>query len=118
MGLSHVGVAPVNLLALILVFGLVRLVLRLAGRWYPVPETPQPKAPRPLKPKTGGDCPFCRAEELARQTDSPVNEEPLRLPPPPWRSTRSPRGRRKASRTEGEASLIGWLVSDGGEFSH
>jgi len=101
MGPNHVAVAPVNLLVLILVFGLFQLVFRLASRRRRTPAQPHPKGPCHLKPKSGADCPFCRAEQLAGP--SYHNEEGPRLLPPPWRSTRSSRGRRKASHTEGFA---------------
>ncbi len=91
MGPDHVEVAPVNLLVLILLLGLVQLVFRLASRRRPTPEQLQLKAPHLLKPKSAADCPFCRGEPLAGQ--SYHNKEDSRLLPPPWRSTRNPRGR-------------------------
>ena len=107
MGPDHLEVTLLNMLVLILLFGLLRLVCRLAFSRGRATALPQPRAPRPLKAKTGADCPFCRAEALAHQidrpNDSPNNEEYPRLPPPPWHSVRSQRGRKKASRTEGFA---------------
>jgi hypothetical protein len=94
MGTDHVGIASLNLLVLILLFGLVRLVL---GHWHPT-DQPHPKAPRPLKPKSAADCPFCQAA----QTDN-NHEDILRVLPRPWRESRSPRGRKKESTTEGYA---------------
>ena len=107
MGPDHLEVTLLNRLVLILLFGLLRLVCRVAFSRGRATALPQPRAPRPLKAKTGADCPVCRAEALAHQidrpNDSPNNEEYPRLPPPPWYSVRSQRGRKKASRTEGFA---------------
>ena len=90
--------APLNLLVFVLIFGLILLFpwselwRRSNGRAAPA------KRPRPLKPKTGADCPFCQAEP---RTD--VNEGRAAVSPRPWREVRSPRGRQKASRTRGFA---------------
>lgn len=103
MGLDHLEVVPLNMLDLVLLFGLFRLVFHLAWRRCRAAALPQSRVPRPLKPKTGADCPFCRAKALAHQRDDPIHEEHPSLLPAPWRSTRSRRGRKKASRTEGFA---------------
>jgi len=68
MGPGHLGVAPVNLFVLILLFGFVRLVFRLTFSQRPNPGQPKLKAPRPLKPKSAADCPVCRGEQLAAQS--------------------------------------------------
>jgi len=103
MGPDHLKVTPLNVLVFVLLLEVFWLVFWLAFCRRRTPALPLPKAPRPLRPKSEADCPFCRAEELARHSDNPVNEEHPRLPPQPWHSTRSPRGRKKASRTEGFA---------------
>jgi transposase-like protein len=103
MGPDHLEFAPLNVLVLVLLFGLFRLVFRLALSQCRTAEQPRPKVPRPLRPKSGADCPFCRAEELARHSDNPTHEVRPRRPPQSWRSTWSRPGRKKASRTEGFA---------------
>ena len=65
MGPGHLGVAPVNLFVLILLFGFVRLVFRLTFSQSPNRGQLQLKAPRPLKPRSAADCPLCRAQQLA-----------------------------------------------------
>ena len=56
------------------------------------------KRPRPLKPKTGADCPLCRVEQGAT-----VGEGTAAVAPRPWREVRSRRGRKKGSETAGYA---------------
>jgi hypothetical protein len=51
----------------------------------------KPKTPRPLKPKTADDCPFCRAEPA--KTIDPQPKQPLK----PWSEVKSHRGRKKPS---------------------
>ncbi len=58
---------------------------------------PKPKTPRPLKPKTANDCPWCRAEKNIQ--DDPQSKQP----PKPWREVKSPRGRKKTISTQGYA---------------
>ncbi len=85
------GFALLNLLVVFLVFGLMLLVpwselwRRLAVRDVPA------KGPRPLKPKTEAHCPLCRMEQGAHR-----QEGSAAVLPRPWRSGRSPRGRKKA----------------------
>jgi IS1 family transposase len=58
----------------------------------------KPKTPRPLKPKTGDDCPLCRAEKGASRA-----KPGGRPTPPPWCEVRSRRGRKKRIPTQGYA---------------
>ena len=98
MGGNTVGLAPLNLLVFVLVFGLV-LLFPWSELWRrPGVRAAAAKQPRPLKPKTGADCPLCHAGPT---TD--VNEGRAAVSPRPWREVRSPRGRQKASRTRGYA---------------
>ena len=97
MGGNSVGLAPLNLLVFVLVFGLI-LLFPWSGLWRRPDVRAAAKQPRPLKPKTGADCPFCQTEPT---TD--VTEERAVVSPRPWREVRSPRGRRKASQTRGFA---------------
>jgi hypothetical protein len=89
------SVAPVNLLVVVLVFGLLLLWSEL---WRTPVARAAAKGPRPLQPKTGADCPLSRAEQGAI-----TNEGKVAVPPRPWREERSRRGRKKASVTEGYA---------------
>ena len=98
MGGNTVGLAPLNLLVFVLVFGLVLLFPWPELRGKPAAREPTAKRPRLLKPKTGADCPFCQAGPT---TD--VNEGRATVGPRPWRDVRSPRGRQKASHTRGFA---------------
>jgi bacterioferritin-associated ferredoxin len=74
------------------------------------------KAPWPLKPKTGGDCPVCQAEQGAY-----VDEGDQAILPRSWREGRSRRGRKKEIATAGYACVcygimdqaIYALVADG-----
>ena len=77
MGADCVGVAPLDSLALILLFGLVRVALGPRR----VAEPSPPKSPRPLKPKSGADCPLCQAE----QGGEVVDEGTPRVQPRPRR---------------------------------
>ena len=89
------SVAVLKLLAIVLVFGLVLL-------WFDLRRKPVVRAAakslRPLKPKTGADCPLCRTEQGAC-----INERAIRARPRPWREGRSRHGRKKESGTEGYA---------------
>ena len=58
---------------------------------------PKLKTPRPLKPKTAEDCPFCRAEKEKREDPQP--KQPLK----PWLEVKSPRGRKKTLSTQGHS---------------
>ncbi len=60
MGSGTYGSAPLNLLVVVLVFGLV-LVFAWPQLWRRPDVRKAPgKGPRPLKPKTGADCPLCQ----------------------------------------------------------
>ena len=57
----------------------------------------KPKTPRPLKPKTADDCPFCQADK--DKQDNPLPEKSLK----PWSEVKSSRGRKKTHSTQGYA---------------
>ena len=98
MGNSGYGFAPLNLLVVVLVFGLV-LLLPWSELWRkPVVREAAAKGPRPLKPETGADCPICQMEWGAF-----VNERSVPNLPRRWRSGRSQHGQKKAIVTEGYA---------------
>jgi IS1 family transposase len=63
-----------------------------------IPKEPQPKTPRPLKPKSEDDCHQCKAEKGI----SP-HTLVLATPPAPWCEVRSRRGRKKTIHTQGYA---------------
>jgi len=57
---------PVSLLILLAILILLRAILRsilLNHRPQPGTEEHKSKTPKPLKPKTEDDCPFCRGEK-------------------------------------------------------
>jgi hypothetical protein len=85
------GVAPLNLLLVVLVFGLLLLGSELWRK--PVVRVVATKRPRPLKPKTGADCPLCQVEQGAV-----MDEGSAAALPRPWRERRSRRGRKNLSR--------------------
>jgi len=58
---------------------------------------PKPKTPRPLKPKTADDYPFCRAEQA--KTIDPQPKQALK----PWSEVKSHRGRKKTLSTQGHS---------------
>ena len=89
------GFAPLNLLVVVLVFELLLLWSEL---WRKPVVRAVAKGPRPLKPKTGADCPLCRVEQGAT-----VGEGTAAVAPRPWREGRSRRGRKKGSVTTGYA---------------
>ena len=110
------GIASLNLLLVVLVFGLGSELWR-----KPVVRVVATKRPRPLKPETGADCPLCQVEQGAV-----IDEGSAAALPRLWRERRSRRGRKKASVTEGYAcdnaqcvyygitdSAIHALVADG-----
>ena len=98
MGRDSYGFAPLNLLVVVLVFGFV-LLFRWTELWRkPVAREAAGKRPRPLKPKTGADCPLCQVEQGAH-----IDEGSAAVLPRPWREGRSRRGRKKESVTEGYA---------------
>jgi hypothetical protein len=98
MGSGTDGLAPLNLLVVVLVLGLVLLLPWREVRRKPVVHAATAKGPRPLKPKTGADCPLCQAEHGAL-----MNEASGTVLPRPWREGRSRRGRKKGSVTAGYA---------------
>jgi IS1 family transposase/transposase-like protein len=63
-----------------------------------IPREPQPRTPRPLKPKCEDDCCLCQAEK-----GSSPNTLVLAWPSPPWCEVRSRRGRKKSIHTQGYA---------------
>ena len=87
------GIASLNLLLVVLVFGLGSELWR-----KPVVRVVATKRPRPLKPETGADCPLCQVEQGAV-----IDEGSAAALPRLWRERRSWRGRKKASVTEGYA---------------
>jgi len=98
MGRDSYGFAPLNLLVVVLVFGLV-LLFPWTELWRkPVAREAAGKRPRLLKPKTGADCPLCQVEQGAH-----IDEGGAAVLPRPWREGRSRRGRQKESVTEGYA---------------
>ena len=85
-------------LVLLLLLGLANL-----QRLFPFLELPrptaaptQPKAPRPLRPRSPDDCPACR-ETIP--PPPPTTTSPI----PPWRTAKSRGGRHKTIDTEGYA---------------
>ncbi len=62
------------------------------------PVANKTKTPRPLKPKTGEDCPLCRAGKAI-----PCNEPQTGPVLRPWREVKSVRGRKKTISTQGYA---------------
>jgi IS1 family transposase len=97
MGSDTYGCAPLNLLVVVLIFGLL-LLFPWTELWRKTVVREAAKGPRPLKPKTGADCPLCQAEQGAN-----VNEERVMVLPRPWREGRSRRGRKQGSVTAGNA---------------
>jgi hypothetical protein len=95
MEMGSDSVAPLNLLVVVLVFGLWLLWSEL---WRKPGVRAAAKGVRSLKPKTRADCPLCRVER-----GDLVNDESGPNLPRPWREGRSRRGRKKESATEGYA---------------
>ncbi len=82
---------------LLILWPLLRSIL-LNLRPHQGPAAHKFQTPRPLKPKTGDDCPLCRSEKkmlAARSVSHPT--------PPPWSDVRSRRGRKKTISTQGYA---------------
>jgi IS1 family transposase len=92
---------PVSLLILLAILNLLRAILQsilLNHRPQQGTQEHKPKTPRPLKPKTEDDCPFCRVEKGS------CIEKPGTCPAPePWSEVRSLRGRKKTIFTQGHA---------------
>lgn len=98
MGTGTYGFGPLNLLLVVLVFGSV-LLIPWPKPWRKAAVVgASAKARRPLKPNTGGKCPFCQAEHGAH-----VDEGGQAILPAPWREGRSRRGRKKEIPTAGDA---------------
>jgi hypothetical protein len=64
MGSDTYGCAPLNLLVVVLVVGLLLFPWTELWRKAVVREAGA-EGPRPLKPKTGADCPLCQVEQGA-----------------------------------------------------
>jgi hypothetical protein len=90
---------PVSLLILLAIFILLPVILQsilLNLRSQQGTPEHKPKTPRPLKPKTEDDCPFCREEKGS------CIEKPGTCPTPrPWSEVRNRRGRKKTIYTQG-----------------
>jgi hypothetical protein len=98
MGSDAHGFAPLNLLLVVLLFGIVLLLPGSLPWRKAAVEKSTAKASGPAKPKTGADCPICEGEQGAH-----VYEGSAAVLPRPWREGRSARGRKKASETRGHA---------------
>ena len=99
MGTSTFGYAPLDLLVLVALFGLVLLIDWPTPWRKTVPVKGAAKVSRPLKPKTGDDCASCQAAP-----GSHIDEEPHGAAAPgPWHAGRSPRGAKKKIPTQGYA---------------
>lgn len=92
---------PVSFLILLAILILLRAILQsilLKLRRQSGIQEHKPKTPRPLKPKTEDDCPFCREEKGS------CVEKPGTCPTPhPWAEVRNRRGRKKSTFTQGQA---------------
>jgi len=84
------------LLCLLAIFCISQLLLVAMVRFC-AKVAPKAKIPRPLRPKTADDCPFCRAEKDKRDSPQPKQA------PQPWREVRSHRGRKKTLSTQGHS---------------
>ena len=92
---------PVSLLILLAIFILLPVILQsilLNLRSQQGTPEHKPKTPRPLKPKTEDDCPFCREEK-----GSCIEKPETCGPPRPWSEVRNRRGRKKSIFTQGYA---------------
>ena len=92
---------PVSLLIVLAILILLRAILQsilLNLRPQPGTQEHKPKTPRPLKPKTEDDCPFCRADKV-----SPLEKPEIRLSLRPWSEVRNRRGGKKTIYTQGHA---------------
>ena len=82
------------ILCLLVIFWIRQLVvIRIS-----IKSGPKLKTPRPLKPKTADDCPFCKAEK--DKQDDPLSEQQTLKP---WSEVKSSRGRKKTHSTQGYA---------------
>jgi len=92
---------PVSLLILLAILILLPVILQsILLNFRPEQGTQEhkPKTPRPLKPKTEDDCPFCRADKV-----SPLEKPEIRPTLRPWSEVRNRRGRKKTIFTQGQA---------------
>ena len=71
MGSGTYGLAPLNLLVVVLVLGLVWWLPWREVRRKLVVQAAAPKEPRPLKPKTGVDCPSPSIDSLLIRQPGP-----------------------------------------------
>lgn len=79
---QHLFIILLRLLAILCISQL----LHVAMVRFRAKAAPKAKTPRPLKPKTADDCPFCRAEKDQRDDPQPKQA------PKPWREVKSHRG--------------------------
>ena len=98
MRIVHQLISFLILLVFLFVIGSFIHSALLTFRLRRIPKEPQPKTPRPLKPKSEDDCRLCKTER-----ESSPNTLVLASPPPPWCEVRSRRGRKKSIHTQGYA---------------
>jgi hypothetical protein len=97
MDANSPGVISAQGVTLVVLWGLILVLLALSHR-PPARAVPvSAKVPRPLKPKTGDDCPMCQGTPTAK------TEAGVRRMPRPWCEVRSTRGPKKHADTEGYA---------------
>ena len=92
---------PVSLLILLAILILLRAILQsnlLNHRPQPGTQEHKLKVPKPLKPKTKDDCPYCREEK-----GSSIEKPGTCGTPRPWSGVRNRRGRKKTISTQGRA---------------
>jgi hypothetical protein len=77
-----------------LVFSALLIWLGHFPGWRPQPQSTKHRSPRPLRPRTPDDCPFCR-----ETSNSPANSRTVI----PYAQLKSPRGRKKTIDTQGYA---------------
>jgi IS1 family transposase len=94
---NSAGAVPAQVVTLVVLWGLILVLVALCHRPTASAVSVLAKVPRPLKPKTGDDCPVCRG------APAPNTEEGARRMPRPWGEVRSTRGPKKHSDTEGYA---------------
>jgi hypothetical protein len=119
------GAVPAQVVTLVVLWGLILALVALCHRPTASAVRAPVKEARPLKPKTGDDCPWCQGQL------TPKMEEAARRTPRPWGEVRSPRGPKKHSETEGYAcdnvaceyhgitdAIIHGLIAFGGHGKH
>jgi hypothetical protein len=99
MGMSTFGFAPLNLLVLVALFGLVLLIDWPTPWRKTVPVKGATKVSRPLKAKTGEDCPYCQTASGSYINEEPQEQQASR----PWHEGRSSRWPEKKIPTQGYA---------------